>query len=349
MILLVALALLAQAISGTPQTARPPVAPQDDLLVSVALPVHEPDGSLAVETVTLPASGPAVVHMFTRRSVCQPAMSAAEPAEAGVVWRVAVQVVTRSPDQLVASVDWRRSWDGGKKVGGGPAGSVQLTLQNGARIPLDFVPNVRPAPDCRAVGAGLEIRASRGMASAGAADPASLPMGATPGGRGALNADLWLLHNAPRDRLATSHQTVRLDTAGGSFTFPAQTVPTARGDVSVEIAGAISRYQSPTGGEFLLVSLRRVVSGAGTPPQGFSGSTSSLIELPPPNEVVSFEMPAVAARGRGGAGGGGRGGGGGAALGRSGAAPPTTATQVSALLDGHAFSLRMRVTPVPEG
>ena len=328
------------------QPVRPP-APPEELLVSVAVPVYEPDGSMSMETVTMPASGPAVVHMFTRRSVCQPAMSAAEPAEAGVAWRVATQIVTRSAEQIVVSIDWRRVIDSGKKTPAGPAGSVQLTLQAGARIPVDFVPNVRPAADCRAVGAGLEIRAARGMAAA-PADPSLVPVGATAGGSGALNADLWLLHSAPRDRLSTSHQSVRLDNNGGAFTFPGLTVATARGDVSVEIAGSIARYRAPSGGEYLLVSLRRVISGAGAPPQGFTGSTSSLIALKA-EEVVSFEMPAVVTRGRGGAGGGGRGGGGGAAAGgtRTGAVAPTTAAQISTLLDGHTFSLRMRVTPVP--
>lgn len=344
-VLLLALVVLAQTAASSQMIAQRQPPPPDDLLVSIALPVHEPDGSLAMETVTMPATGPGVVHMLTKRSVCQPAMSLSEPAEAGVVWRVAVQVVTRTPEQLVASVDWRRIWDGGKKVANGPGGAVQLTLQNGARIPLDFVANTRPVAECRAVGAGLEVRASRGMSPIGGADPATLPAGAMAGGRGALNADLWLLHSAPRDRLATSHQTLRLDRSGGTFTFPAQTVSSERGDVSVEIAGAISRYRTPDG-EYLLVSLRRIVSGGGAPPQGFSGSTSSLIQLPPPEEVVSFEMPAVGARERAG-GGGGRGGGGGGAI-RGGQAPPPV-VQVSTLLAGHSFALRMRVTPVPEG
>ena len=330
------------------QPARPP-APPDEILVSVAVPVYEPDGSMSMETVTMPASGPAVVHMFTRRSVCQPAMSATEPMDAGVAWRVATQVVTRSVEQITVSVDWRRVVDAGRKTTAGPAGAVQLTLQPGARIPVDFVPNVRPAAECRAVGAGLEIRAARGMAAA-PADPSLVPVGATAGGTGALNADLWLLHSAPRDRLSTSHQTTRLDRNGGAFTFPGLTVATARGDVSVEIAGSIARYRTTSGEEYLLVSLRRVITGAGAPPQGFSGATSSLIALPPREEVVSFEMPAlVPVRGRTSAGGGGGRGGGGGGGTRVGAVAPTTAAQISALLDGHTFSLRMRVTPVPEG
>jgi hypothetical protein len=330
------------------QSVRPP-APPDELLVSVAVPVYEPDGSMSMETVTMPAAGPAAVHVYTRRSVCQPAMSATEPSEAGVAWRVAIQVVTRTAEQLTVSVDWRRIVDAGRKTASGPAGTLQLTLQAGARIPVDFVPNLRPAADCRAVGAGLEIRAARGMASA-PQDPSLVPVGAIPGGAGALSADLWLLHSAPRDRLSTSHQSTRLGNSGGTFTFPGLTVATPRGDVSVEIAGSIARYRTTSGEEYLLVSLRRVITGAGAPPQGFSGSSSSLIALPRPEEVVSFEMPAVVnARTRGGAGGGGRGGAGGGGGARVGAAAPVTAAQVTALLDGHTFSLRMRVTPVPEG
>ena len=365
-VLVAALALQTAGFQAMRGQTPPP--PPEDLLVVLALPVHEPDGNITIETVTMPASGPGVVHAFTRKSVCLPGVGTSEPSEAGVAWRIATQVVTRSPTQIVVSIDWRRIFDGGRKVSNGPAGAVQLTLQPGGRIPLDFVPNLKPGVDCRAVGAGLEVRAVRGVPPGPAIDTALLPVGATPGGGGALNAEFWLLHNMPGDRLGTSHQVMRISVRGGSFSFPALIVPTARGDLQVEFMGSIARYRTPDGGEYLSVSLRRVLAGAGLP-QSASAWTTSVIPLTL-DEVVAFEMPAIAA-GRGG-GGGGRGGGGGGA--RIGAAPPTTSSatatgtaagsqgglmsreagatglqtvSAASLLQGHSFSLRMRVSPVP--
>ena len=73
-------------------TATPP---SNNWLVIVAAPVYQPDGAVAAETVNLPAAGAGLVHMFARRSLCDPAVAgAAEPASAGFGWRVASQIVS---------------------------------------------------------------------------------------------------------------------------------------------------------------------------------------------------------------------------------------------------------------
>src|SRR6185295_6941461 len=112
--------------------------------------------------IGLPAAGAGLVHIFSRNTVCAPATTgAAEPTDAAFGWRVASTIVARSETDVVVSVDWRRLWEKGKKVASGPAGTVQLTLHPGDRIPLDHIPNAKPEPDCRAVGLGLEIRLAR--------------------------------------------------------------------------------------------------------------------------------------------------------------------------------------------
>ena len=89
----------------------------------VAAPVYQPDGAVAAETVNLPAAGAGLVHIFARRSICDPAVAgAAEPADAGFGWRIASQIVSRSEKDLVVSIDWRRVWDAGRKISGGPNG-----------------------------------------------------------------------------------------------------------------------------------------------------------------------------------------------------------------------------------
>jgi len=355
-------------------TPAAPAKPPADFVVLVAAPVYQPDGAITAETVALPQTGAGLVHLFARRSLCNPAVAgAAEPADALFGWRVASQVVNRTEREVVISIDWRRLWDDGRKVNNGPGATVQLTLHAGDRIPLDHITNSKPRQDCRAVGLGLEVRLAQAEGSA-PARTTLLPLGATPGGAKSVDAELWLLHTLPSDIQQVVHQTVRLQTEGGRFTFAPTAVTTARGDVSVELSGSIDRYRAPTGDEFLLLSLTRRLKGAGLPPEGIAGTTASVVPLPPPNDVLSFEMPGIArARGGGAGGGGARGGSGGAVAagppdpargaavaggsggvtqsarsgGRGGGVAVAGAAQVAALLEGHQFSLRLRIVPVP--
>jgi hypothetical protein len=355
---------LFQTAGGTSPQARLEK-PTVELVVMLAAPVYQPDGGVTAETVALPATGAGLVHLFGRKSVCDPATAgAAEPTDAGYGWRVASQVISRSDKDVVISIDWRRMWDGGKKIPKGPGGTVQLTLHPGDRIPLDQISNSSPRHDCRAVGLGLEVRLSRAVASF-TARKALLPLGATPGGARPVDAELWLLHALPSGVEQITHQKVRIPAAGGRFTFVPTSIATSRGDMTVELTGFIDRYRSPTGSEFLLLSLTRTIRGDGLPTEGVPGTTSTVMPLPAPNEVLSIEMP----RGGGGRGGGGGGtrvggnargaapppdpAGAGAAVGmgvqgarRGGAVLPNAAGQALALLDGHQFALRMKITPV---
>jgi hypothetical protein len=356
--------------------ASPPPATSPDWLVVVATPVYQPDGGVTTETTPLPMAGAGLVHMFARGSVCAPASTgAAEPKDAGFGWRIASQIISRSERDVVVSLDWRRLWDGGRKVSG-PGGSVQLTLHPGDRIPLDLITNA-PRGECRAVGLGLEVRLGR--AAVATSTPASMiPIGATPGGAKALDADLWLIHTLPSGVEQVVHQVVRVPIAGGTFGFAPTSVETTRGSVNVQLTGSIDRFRSPTGGEFLVMAMTRLVTGDGLPPTGASSNTSSVIGLP--TEAVLFELNGAGSGARSGGGGaGGRGGarsgggagsgvaaGGGSVAGGIVAArtplqqtPAAGAGQVVArgsgggstvpvavLLEGHKFALNLRVTEV---
>lgn len=371
----------AQGAAGAPAAATP------EWLVVVAAPVYHPDGSVTAETTNLPAAGSGLVHVFARGSLCSPSVAgAAEPRDAGFGWRIASQVVSRSEKELVVSIDWRRVWDSGRRVSNGPGGTFQLTLHPGDRIPLDHIVNTTPRSDCRAVGLGLEVRLGR-AASASPAPPvaaSALPLGATAGGEKPVDAELWLMHTLPSGVEQVMHQVVRLQPAGGRFGFTPATVSTPRGDVRVELTGSIDRFRAPTGGEFFLLSMTRRVSGEMLPSDGVSGSTSTVVAMPSPADVLSFELPGTrrTAGGRGGAAatmgtGGGAGAGSpviartqppagatgtqsgdpaqaGSVRTRSAAGAVTTATrgaasnlaQVAALLDGHQFAIRLKVNQV---
>ena len=351
-------------------------ATQSDLRVIVTAPVYHPDGAVTGETTTVGAVGPSVLHMFSRRTLCETAPpSAAEPSDAGFGWRVAAHIVRASDSQVVVNVDWKRVWDRAQRITNGPTGTVQLALKRGDRIPLDHISNNLRNDACRAVGMGLEIRLSRTTPVTSSAAQ-TLPIGAREGGAGQLDVDLWLLHTTPSGSQHAQHQTVRLSTAGGEFTFAPVRFETTRGEVGLELTGSFQRYSVLTGGEFLLLSMSRLISGASAPPAGLAATSSSFVAVPAPDEVLSFEMSTTAGgfgggggRGgaRGGGGGGQRGGGGSIGAGSAasgnrggGGAVPQAGSprggiagasgnlqQAITLLDGHRFAVRMKVTPVP--
>ena len=361
--------------SGNSAVQRP--AAPSELRIVVAAPVYQPDGGVTAETTTLAEGAPTVVHIYSRRSVCETAIAgAAEPADAGFGWRVTSQT-ERITDSIVnVSVDWRRIWDRGRKIANGPSGTVQLKLYPGVRVPLDHIPNPAASDACRAVGLGLEVRLAR-TAPPAPVNSALVPLGATAGGASPIDADLWLVQRMPSGVEQVNHQSVRLDTNGGSFSFAPVKVAGERGEVDVEIGGSFRRFRAPVGGEFIYLSLTRAITGESMPPGGFRGGTGTMFPLPDRAEVLSLEIPSPGAAPAGGRSGG-RGVGGGArsrgaggpdpqavppappqgiqrgaaaggfGRGREGQpAPAALSPQALEILKGHVFSVRVRFTPVP--
>ena len=362
----------------------PAQVPASEWRVVVATPVYHPDGGVLAETTTIASEAPTIVHVYGRRSLCDTASTGAiEPTDASFGWRVTSQTLRSSATETVVTVEWRRLWDRGQKIGNGPAGAVQLTLHPGDRIPLDHIPNPVASDECRAVGMGLDMTLSR-TAATPLPDSLLLPMGSIHDGAAPLDADLWLVHLLPAGTTQAHYQRVRLTPAGGTFSFAPVSVSTPAGPVLVEVVGSFRRYRSPAGGEFLYLSMTRSVGGAPLP-NAITGGAGTVLALPGADEVLSVEIPSpgrsgggggrggagsgsgpqtvLAGRGAGGAGsaagvrvanrptalsdpdqtsGGARSRGGGGRGGGMGSAMQPAAT----LLAGHAFSLRLRLTPV---
>ena len=376
MLTALSLILLAQQ---APAPASPSPSPPEPRVIVIG-PVYQPNGTVNGETISLPGTKPSVVYVFSRRTLCETStITSTEPTDAGFGWRLAAHVVSATPTEVAVSVDWQRLWDGGQRLKSGLAGTAQLTLHPGDRIPLDHISNVRPSESCRAVGMGLEVRLGHVPAPRKPGE-VTLPLGAREGGTGLLDVDLWLVHTSPSGSEQAQHQKVRLSTSGGPFTFPAVRFATRQGDVSVDLNGSFLRYTSAGDTEFLLLNMSRVVAGGTAPAGGLHGGTASFVPLPRGDEVLSFEMlsgggfgarargggsalgPAAGAQARGtggggaaatggggvrSGGGGARSAGGGAAGGRGTLEGAANAMQVAALLDGHRFALRVKVTPVP--
>ena len=370
-------ALVVTVLAQQPAAPAPPAIAATEPRVIVIGPVYQPNGTVNGETISLPETTPSVVYVFSRRTLCETAtITSTEPKDAGFGWRLAAHVVSATPTEVAVSVDWQRVWDGGQRLKTGPAGTAQLNLHPGDRIPLDHIPNVRPSEGCRAVGMGLEVRLGQVPAPRKPGE-VTLPLGAREGGAGQLDVDLWLVHTSPSGGEQAQHQKVRLSATGGPFTFAPVKFTTRQGEVGVELNGSFLRYTSAGNNEFLLLNMSRVVTGGTAPAGGYPGTTSSFVPVPPAGDVLSFEMLSgggfgARARGTGGGGvggggavsaGGARSGGGGGARstgsgqagGRgTGGGPPreaaaslSNALAVTALMDGHRFALRVKVTPVP--
>jgi hypothetical protein len=326
-------ALFLSALSVQQAQSEPPPQPSD-LRVVITSAVYQPDGGVSVETAPISGTAPSVVHLYSRASVCDAAMSGAtEPRDAKFGWRLAARPVRAGTSDVVVSIDWLRVWDRGQRLAAGPSGTVQLTLHPGDRIPLDFIPNSQVSETCRAVGLALEIRLAR-TAVAVAPNSELIPLGAKEGAGPGYSADLWLVHKLPAGTEYAQHQRVRLTEDGGSFSFAAVNVPTPKGEMAVDISGSFKRYRTPTGVEFMYVSMMRGLNGAALPAGGVTAGTGTMIAVPGPAEVLSLELPTTGSGGggrvsrgggvatAGGPRGGGGGGGGARSRGGFGAAPP---------------------------
>lgn len=278
-------------------------------------------------------------------------------------------------------VEWQRIWENGARVAEGSKGTSSTSLREGERLVLDSA-NGGGTEGCGATQVRLEVGAitrapyrigffsqgrggTLGGALAGAGGrgaaantnplvtPKTTPLEfqkrleATRTNRlfvrpGSYDAELWLVHRHPDGTETTQQQTVRFTGTDQAFTFPNVAVPTAKGDISLDISGTLRavagddpNVQSPFGPNFstgfhsfdfktwvtgdtairLAVSIARRARAGGTPPLDTRGGSYFLMDVPAPADVVSFEFPSL-----------------------------QKATED--LLKGHSFSLRIKVTPV---
>jgi hypothetical protein len=163
-------------------------------------------------------------------------------------------------------------------------------------------------------------------------------------GRGLQNAsaqfeaEVWLVHKTPDGSEHVQQQSVRFGAAGVPFTFPPVQVAGSGGAITIDISGSVQTLNS-TGQRYGLTQ-GYVARGRGaaaapstesaTPLFGISiarrarratpfidtrGATDISLQTPKPEDVLSFELPALQ-------------------------------KSTEDLLKGHTFSIRLRVTPI---
>jgi hypothetical protein len=208
-------------------------------------------------------------------------------------WRVEVKPQSREAGTATVLVTWQRIRSGDQGANG-PGGSVTLTLQAGDRIPLDYiVAGASAAGDCKAVGMGLEVRAEIGRGSAAAATP--MPA--------LVESEVWLVHTLPDGKEQSQKQVVRARPGeGADYYFEDVTIPSANGNVNVRVSGNVTVRPEGDGTFDTTVAIEGALF-SGTSRLGGGYASSALIQKP--NDVISFQMPAIGSAGagrRGGAG-----------------------------------------------
>jgi hypothetical protein len=113
-----------------------------------------------------------------------------------------------------------------------------------------------------------------------------------------VSADLWLVRGSAGAPDETSHLTVSsVRSLPSEFSFPALTIPTTSGVLTVRVQGTLETGLSPEGQPRLFFSANRSVTFA---PAGraardtapvVEGSTKTSVAMPGPDDVLSFEMP----------------------------------------------------------
>jgi hypothetical protein len=159
-------------------------------------------------------------------------------------------------------------------------------------------------------------------------------------GGASYDAELWLVHRGPDGVETVQQQTVHFSGNSTSYSFPAISVQTSKGPITVDITGKLQSFvgnppdpneanagvayayffqRKDVTGETpqprIMVTIGRRARASGPPLLDITGGSSIAMELPAATDVLSFELPALQ-------------------------------KAAEDLLKGHQFSLRVRVTPI---
>ena len=128
-----------------------------------------------------------------------------------------------------------------------------------------------------------------------------------------FGAELWLVHQLPSGTEEVQRLTVVFGRTDAEFVFPPVDVTNDGDKATVNVKGQL-RIVGTGAPEKLLVVLDRTIKKDRT----FGGGSAKVIDLPAPDDVVSFELPLL---------------------------PTENDLSLRAVLAGHSLSVRLRVTP----
>ena len=114
-----------------------------------------------------------------------------------------------------------------------------------------------------------------------------------------VSVNLWLVHSAPGRDDEVLHQVLSAPHEGAAFAFAPVTINGPGGPATVQVTGSFMvRTNAESGDQQLVfVTNRRVTRGTGQPRDAADQAGTSRIvnKMPGPDDVLSFEMPALRA------------------------------------------------------
>ena len=108
---------------------------------------------------------------------------------------------------------------------------------------------------------------------------------------------MWLVRTVPGRADETLHLTSPVAPTPRRFAFPAVTIQTATGTLTVKVEGTVEAGVTPDGERRFHFAANRTVTFALTSRPGpaaapiVEGSTKTTVPVPGPEEVIGFEMP----------------------------------------------------------
>ena len=105
---------------------------------------------------------------------------------------------------------------------------------------------------------------------------------------GRRTAEIWLIHRGPDGVEHVQLQTVTFTRATREFSFPPVAVNTSRGVVMVDINGTLRITDNQ-----IAIGLGRRARASGASPLDTTGASEITVDMPRPEEVLSFEFPAL--------------------------------------------------------
>lgn len=318
------LIVLAVAVPAAAQTSSP------EPTVQIGIFSYQADGSERGAAYDTEPSLNSTV--YAADSLCRLGAGQREPpAGAAHAWRFSGNVLSRSPEEAVVQLTWQRVLDQGNP-GSGPESSIQLTIRAGDRVALDTVYQGMGST-CTTANVAFEVRYTtrrtgvrrvvggvtrgvRGGVPGGVATGAGVgggtgasagvsagPRGASGSGAGGfsvgrmsglrwMDVNLWLVRNAPGRQEEAIHQVVHAPQNGADFAFAPISIETPRGAVVVQVRGSFSVTDDH---QLIFVTNRsvRYAAQSSRDNQERVGNARIVSRMPGPDEVLSFDMPAI--------------------------------------------------------
>jgi hypothetical protein len=263
-------------------------------------------------------------YVWANESLCTCGASERELSTAPAFgWHIRGRVLKVTGNDFFVDVQWRRLWDRGVRRTDGPNGSMQVTLRAGDRLTLDEVAPL--GESCGIASARLEAaivprfrRGIGGPVGVGSGAVAGGGAGGAAGGRAwgtarQFGAEVWLVHKLPSGTEDVQRLTLEFGRISTRFSFPPVEVTKDGQKATVDVGGVL-RIATVGSEDKLTVSLGRTIKRK----ISSSGGSFTQCDIPGGNDVLSFELPVMTSR-----------------------SDPSLASH----FEGHAFSVRLRVTP----